>query len=123
MPILNLDYDLENVSSEFEALPEGQYLAKLVSAELTKSSTDKPMIKVTWEVTDGEYEGRKIFDNIVITPGAEFKMKQYAELVGIESGSQIDTQDFINAEGLISLIQKEYQGEIRNNIKKVQASS
>ena len=66
MPILNLDYDLENVSSEFEALPEGQYLAKITEAELTKSSTDKPMIKVTWEITDGEYEGRKLFDNNII---------------------------------------------------------
>lgn len=123
MPIINLDYDLANVASEFEALPEGQYLSKIVSAELTKASTGKDMIKVTWEVVDGEYEGRKLFDNIVITPGAEFKMKQYAVLAGIESGAAIDTQDFIDAEGLVTIIQKEFEGEIRNNIKKVQASS
>jgi hypothetical protein len=124
MPILDLEYDLENVSSEFEALPAGQYLAKITEAELTKTqSTNRNMIKVTWEITEGDFEGRKLFDNIVLIEAAAFKMKQYAELIGVESGSQIDTADFVEAEALLTVIQGEYNGEPNNSIKKVKPAS
>lgn len=117
MPLIDLDYNLEDVSSEFEALPVGDYLAKIETCELVKSSTDKPMLKVRWGVMEGEWEGRKLFDNVVLE--VAWKVKQYAEAAGIESGSQIDSSHFIDTEAILAVGQKEYQGTLQNQIKTV----
>lgn len=123
MAKINLDYNLEDVSAEFEPLPTGQYLAKILNPEdfvLTESSTGKPMIKAVWSVTEGEYEGRKIYDNIVLT--VPWKVKQYCDIAEVKSGQSLDTEDFIGLEGLIQVNQREYQGSIRNEVKTVQVA-
>ena len=117
MPLIDLDYDLKDVKSEFEPLPIGDYVAKIETCELVKSKTDKDMLKVRWAVTEGEFEGRKLFDNVVLT--VPWKTKQYAVAAGIESGSQINSSDFINTEGILSVTQREYQGSIQNQINTV----
>ncbi len=124
MAQINLDYNLEDVASDFEPLPSGQYLCKIVAPDdfvLTESQSGKAMIKAAWTVTEGEYEGRKLFDNIVLSVG--WKVKQYCDAAGIESGTQLDTEDFIGLEGLVQVTQKEYEGSLRNQVKTVQAAS
>ena len=124
MANINLDYDLGDVATDFEPLPSGQYYAKIVNPDdftLTESQSGKPMIKVAWTVMEGEYEGRKVFDNIVLS--IDWKVKQYCVAAGIESGSSLDTDDFIGLEGLIQVVQQEYKGETRNNIKTVLAAA
>lgn len=125
MTLINLDYNLEDVKDSFEPLPESQYFARLTSCDLVNSSTGKPMLKVEWTIIDGEYEGRKVFDNVVLT--VDWKVKQYCEMAGITSGSQLDTNDFIGIEALINVIQEEYvasdgESRITNRIKDFAAS-
>lgn len=123
MAQINLDYNLEDVSAEFEPLPTGQYLAKILNPEdftLVESSTGKPMLKAVWTISEGEYEGRKLFDNIVLT--VPWKVKQYCEIAGVDSGATLDTDDFIGIEGLLQVNQREYQGSVRNDIKTVSAA-
>lgn len=105
MTLINLDYNLEDVNDSFEPLPESQYFARLDTCELMQSSTGKPMLKMTWVVIDGEFEGRKLFDYVVLT--VDWKVKQYCNMAGIESGSQLDTKDFEGIEALINVIQEE----------------
>ena len=119
MARISLGYKLEEQTSTFEPLPAGSYYAKIVKAELGKSSKGNDMIKVQMEVTDGEFTGRKLFDNIMLMQESAFKMKQYAEVIGIESGEEIDTQDFMNRECIVLLGQREYNGQLQNDIKKV----
>lgn len=118
MAIINLDFDLEDVQSSYEAMPAGNYEARIAEAELTNAkSSGAPMVKVVWEISDGEFAGRKVFDNVVLN--VPWKVKQYAEVVGIESGSELDTDAFVGSEAIIELSVEEYQGEPRNRIKKV----
>ena len=120
MPLIDLPYNLEDVKDEFEALPIVDYVAKIETCELVKSSTDKDMLKIRWSVTEGEFEGRKLFDNVVLM--VEWKTKQYAIDAGIESGSQINSSDFIDTEAILSVTQKphhEDSNRIQNQIKTV----
>jgi len=117
MPIINLEYDLNDVSSEFEPIPAGTYAARISDVELTESSTNKPMLKFKWEITEGEFAGRTIIDFVVLTVG--WRVKQYAEVAGIESGTELVTEDFMNCDGVIEVTTEEYNGEMRNRIKKV----
>ncbi|HXK71944.1 MAG TPA: DUF669 domain-containing protein [Clostridia bacterium] len=126
MPQISLDYDLENVSSEFTPLEPGTYYGRIESVELTKSQkTNKPMLKIVWIITEGEYEGRKLFDNVLLE--TEWKVKQYALLAGIPSGTELDTDDFKDCEAILHVIQKPNpqggEGEMTNNIKKIEAIS
>lgn len=99
---INLDYDLAEVKNEFEALPASTYEARVANCEYTTSkNTNKPMLKFTWEIVDGEFAGRKLFDNVLLEVG--WKVKQYAEAAGIPSGTELDTNDFQGAEGILTV--------------------
>lgn len=99
---ITMDYDLADVKNEFEALPASTYEGKLITCELTMSkNTNKPMLKMTWEILDGEFAGRKLFDNVLLETA--WKVKQYAEAAGIHNGTELDTNDFIGSEGILSV--------------------
>ena len=120
MTIINLDYNLEDVKDEFEPLPVGDYFAKIDKCELVKSSTDKDMLKIQWVIVEGEFEGRRLFDNVVLS--VAWKVKQYAELAGIASGAALNTEDFVETEAILGVIQEEYDGSIQNRIKRMKAA-
>lgn len=64
-----LDFDASAVepSTPFEALPAGKYLAVAVASEIkaTKNGNGQ-YLKMTFEVIDGQFKGRKIFENLNI---------------------------------------------------------
>ncbi len=121
MAILTLDYDIEDVKeNSFEPLPAAQYFAQIVNpddVELKESSTGKPMLKIVWTVQGDEFDGRKIFDNVVLS--VDWKVKQYATIAGIESGSELDTDDFVGIEALLDVIQDTYNNKVNNKIKNI----
>lgn len=120
MAVLNLDYNLEDVVNEFSPIPAGDYVCKIEECEYKTSSTGKPMLKITWVVNDGsEFNGRKLFDNVVLS--VAFKVKQYADLVGMESGSALDTDLFLGLEAIVQVGQEMYEGEPQNKVKKIKA--
>ncbi len=119
---ITLDYNLEEVSSDFPVLPGATYLAELVKCDMVLSkSSNKPMLKVQWKVMEGEYEGRILFDNVPLH--VPFKVKQYAEAAGITKGNEIaDTDVFLKTTAVLTVEQKESElepGTYQNVIKKI----
>lgn len=59
------DYDSVKVGGESKILPAGGYICKILKAEETESKNGKPMLKVAFDITDGEYKGyfRDMFDS------------------------------------------------------------
>ena len=47
----------------FEPIPPGKYPAQIVESEIKKSSAGNDYLKIVYQVLDGEFKGRKIFDN------------------------------------------------------------
>lgn len=58
------DYDSVKVG-EARILPTGGYVCKILKAEETESKTGKPMLKVFFDITDGEFRGyfKEMFQN------------------------------------------------------------
>ena len=50
------DYDSVQ-TGEFKQLPAGGYICRIIKAEECESSTGKPMLKVAFDICDGEYTG------------------------------------------------------------------
>jgi hypothetical protein len=58
----------DQFSGSFEALPSGEYMVAIVDSDVVvPKSGNGLMVKFTYEVVgDQEFNGRKIFDNVVI---------------------------------------------------------
>ena len=58
------DYDNVKVG-ERKILPAGGYICKILKAEETESKAGKPMIKVAFDITEGDFKGyfREMFDS------------------------------------------------------------
>ena len=54
-------------------LPEGEYSVIMAKWTKTEAASGSPMVKVTWEVTEGDFAGEKAVDNFVITDKGIFR--------------------------------------------------
>jgi hypothetical protein len=72
MTELNFDANTVDPISSFDPLPVGDYLVVITSSELkdTKQKTGK-YLQLTYDVVDGEYKNRKIFDRLNIMNPSE----------------------------------------------------
>jgi len=104
MSIVNIDVndpDLLKVR-KFEPVPAGKYVCEVendLTIEPSKSSSSEVVAIVLRILDDGEYKGRKIFDNLVIgsTPEAkkksDWKIAQFALACGVCTKETLDKID------------------------------
>lgn len=60
----NFDPNAHEEMQSFDPLPAGEYLAQVVSSEVkTNSAKTGELLKMEWDILDGEYTGRKVFAN------------------------------------------------------------
>jgi Protein of unknown function (DUF669) len=51
--------------SHYEVIPAGEYTAEIVDAMITQpKSGDGHMLRLVWNIADGDFEGRKIFQTL-----------------------------------------------------------
>lgn len=130
---------VEEQSSSFEVLPKGTYNAIVEEFDFTTSqSSGSPMIKCVYNIIDGEYTDRKIFDYYVLTgEGAKYALPRLKQLITrvvpeedstnfnpakfAESGVIINRQCRITL-GIQTQKKGEYKGEKRNNVREILAA-
>jgi hypothetical protein len=69
LTIINFNAATVAPSSGFDPLPVGWYNAKLVESDMKPTNGKNGagnMIAAVWEILDGPYQGRKVFDNLNI---------------------------------------------------------
>lgn len=118
MASFNLNFS--NIQSR-EPLPEGIYSTVVEKIEITPAKTSgNPMWKVTLKVTDEEFAGRKLFTNLVLAENCLWKLKEFLAAIGVDADDAVDgdTEDLIGAECQVKVTQREYQGDIQNEVKK-----
>jgi hypothetical protein len=59
-----------DVAAEFEPLPKGEYTFRIIAGELFKAKKGTPGYKLTLEVTEGDYEGRRVWADFWLTGAA-----------------------------------------------------
>lgn len=119
MASINLDFS--NVPSR-EPLPEGIYPVSIAKVEQTLSkSSGNPMLKIEFNINDPEYSGRKVWANYVLTEAAMWKVMELFKALGLptESIVSIDTDELVGLECSAQIGQREYEGNIQNEVKKV----
>lgn len=118
---------------DFEAVPEDEYLALIESADWVEATEEGKFdyVNLRFDISEGEYKGRKVFTILSLSPKALFRMKQVFENLGI-----IDPEDELDLdydeetmkltspelEGLpckITVGTRTYEGREQNEVKAV----
>lgn len=73
MVVMNFD-EIDEASS-FDPIPEGWYVCTLSEIEVRQTKAGDEMWGLKWEIVEGEYEGRFIWDNLVFTPKVYGRVK------------------------------------------------
>lgn len=100
MPKLGIN--VSSATTAFEVLPDGNYDLKIADVQLTKTKeSNKPMLKITFEVVGGEYAGKKIFENAVLdSRRGQFLVNQIETAIGGDP-TDPDTDNWTTYDGTI----------------------
>lgn len=111
--------DFSNVATR-EPLEEGIYEMLIEKVEEKTSSTGKDMLLVTFKYLE---TGTAVWENYLFQENCLWKLKELLDAVGIDTqGSvQFDPQDLVGQFVSCKVIQEEYNGDMKNRIKKVEA--
>jgi hypothetical protein len=78
-------------AAEFAPLPKGEYTFRVLAGELfTSRRNNTPGYKLTLEVTEGEFEGRRAWCDFWLTPQALPMAKRDLAKIGIKDLEQLE---------------------------------
>jgi hypothetical protein len=114
-------------TSDFAPIPQSDYDVKIIETEATKSSTDKPMWKITTAVLNGPHEGRKVWTQTTLSvdnPDALAVFFRQMAAVGLtkeffatKPSNQEIADALLGRQFRAKVTIREWQGTARNNIK------
>lgn len=105
--------------STFEPLPPGEYrlqISNMTETETSENSKNpgEPMIKVELTVSDGQYENRKLFDNLLPTiPSIKGRVMNFLNALGedTEGELEVDWDDYVGEEVIARVATKKATAE------------
>ena len=78
------DWDNLKAADDFGPVPPGEYIAHLLTSELSESRTKgTPSYKLTFKIIEGDYTGRRLWYDIWLTAGAKSQAKRDFAKLGI----------------------------------------
>ena len=116
----NVNLDFSNVRGS-EVLEEGLYNVTIEAVEDKISSTGKNMLVVRFRE---ETTKTAIFENYVLDESCLWKLKELLSAAGIECEgiATFDTEQLIGLSFKAKVVKTQYNGQDRNNIKKIFAA-
>lgn len=118
---MSIKLDFSNVTGgNFEPIPADDYVVEIEKVENRTAKSGNEMLSLTFNVMEGEYEGRKIFDLYVLTEKALWKLKDLLVAVGVDTEGMVDLDiDDLVGEVFVANIEiQESQGyDPQNRIK------
>jgi hypothetical protein len=102
-------------------LPEGDYTAKVRSAEFGHSSEkETPGIMMAWVITSPkEYKGKTLRDSLWLSDKALWRVRQTLEALGLQVPSKkvkVNPKSMIGKEAAITVEDEEYDNKVRSRI-------
>tara|TARA_Y100000593_G_scaffold85663_1_gene163047 strand:- start:167 stop:577 length:411 start_codon:yes stop_codon:yes gene_type:complete len=93
----------QNSGGDFTPLPENRYNVKVEKAEVKKASTGTTMISTEFVITDGDFKGRKLWNNFTLTPKAYVYLYNFLKSAGSDMISNEDVDENQVAADMVGL--------------------
>ena len=98
-----IKYNLDDIADSFVVMEPGKYAARVLECEEGESSTGNPMLTWTWEIVDGEYQGREVKSFTSLQEHALFGLKQHLEAFGLSGEVDFDTERLVGKRALLTI--------------------
>ena len=85
-----IDFSRIDDVQDFQPLPDDDYLCRLSEIEEASTTQGDEMWKLRFEVLQGEYKGRRIFDNLVFSEAAMKRVKLICSRLGLDVSGELD---------------------------------
>lgn len=109
------DEELAKMEEE-NLIPAGTYDFEVLEAKDTFSNKGNDMTALTLNVVDNEGRDRKVFDYLVSVKAFAFKIKHFAESVGLQSEYQrghMDADEMLGRTGKCKIVIQPAKGQYR----------
>lgn len=85
--------DMSKRSKGGAPVPDGDYLAEVVSVVEGESSQKKsPQLQVQLEVSDGPYKGGRMIDFLPLSEASAFRIADFLYACGVDEESEVDVE-------------------------------
>jgi hypothetical protein len=115
--------DMSDVGEGYEPIPAGVYPVVITSLKQSEEDgpSGYPYIIVEMTISDGEFENRKLWTNLSMSPKAAFKVKEFCLSVGVPEEElatefEFEPDDYEGASLEVAVKQESYEGVMRNRI-------
>lgn len=118
---------MQDAGEGFQPVPSGPYNVQVVKSTAVTSSTNKPMIKVQLQIMGGPHDGRRLFDQFVITadnPNALSFFFEHMAAFGLDRAwfaqnpsMEVVASTLMNRQAMVSVGVKEFKGSDRNEVQ------
>ena len=85
-----IDFDKHEEPSDYSPIPEGEYLVEVEKVEERSTNAGDEMWSLTFAVVEGEYAGRKVWDNMVFSEAAMGRVKLICSRMGLSVKGEVD---------------------------------
>jgi len=85
-----VDFDQVPDSTDFNPIPEGDYLCTIDSVEKSETRHGDEMWKIRLAVLDGEHKGRFIFDNLPFSARGLPRVKAFCAAIGVDISGTVE---------------------------------
>lgn len=105
--------NLSNVSDQYPVIPEGVYEVQVAELKMETAQSGNPMVTLKANVVNHpEHMAHSLFDRIVLTDKALWKLKQFCEAVGLTwDDAGVDVEPAIGRTVMVRVVQELYQPE------------
>lgn len=120
----NIVFNLGGQSSGFDPIPDGVYKVKVDSVNAKMSKNGNPYLEFVYVISEeGDYNGRKVWDNLTIIPTTAWKQQIVLETLTRqpwrENEMKLNPKDLVGLECRAVIYQNEYEGKVRNKVEKI----
>ncbi len=116
----SIDVDFTGVESGGRAVPDDQYLLKVVEAEHKQNQAkDGYLINWKYKVVNGPYAGATIYDNTSLKPQALWRLRSLMDCFGMnppDGKFKLDLDEVIGKTVVVDIVNETYQGKERPKI-------
>jgi len=108
-----VDFDKIDDPNDFTPLPDGDYDCRLQNIEERTTKSGDEMWGLEFVVTSGQYEGRKIFDNMPFSEKALGRVKLICSRLGLDTSKPMFLRPsmLLDRKCIVTVIQEEYEDE------------